>query len=134
MGVLSDDFKNWQVLIVDDEQDNREIASKILTFSGATTRTARNGEEGLEALKEFKPTLILLDLSMPKMNGWDMFKQVRANPEIAFIPIIAITAHALQSEKEQVKDMGFDGYISKPFSIASFLEEIRRTVQLTVRK
>ncbi|MBC8170570.1 MAG: response regulator [Anaerolineae bacterium] len=124
------DLKNWIVLVVDDERDNLEIAARIFSFNGATVHTARHGEEGLEVLRDIQPTLILMDLSMPRMSGWDMFKVVRANPKTAHIPILAVTAHVTADIRDRVKEVGFDGYLTKPFGITSLMEEARRAVSL----
>ena len=90
------------------------------------------GEDGLEGLKvlaHVTPTLILLDLSMPQMDGWEMIKRVRANPKTAHVPVIALTAHAMRGDKERVLAAGFDGYIPKPFLLDTFMCEIVRCVR-----
>jgi len=120
------DVTSWVVLIVDDEPDNRTIAKKVLTFSGAQVFTASDGAEGLELLTTIAPSFILLDLSMPVMDGWEMCKQVRANPATQHIPLIALTAHAMSGDRERVLENGFDGYIAKPFRLSSFMAEILR--------
>jgi CheY-like chemotaxis protein len=125
------DAKSWRVLVVDDEKDNLRVISKLLVFLGAEVHTARSGLEGLDMLKKIKPTFILSDLSMPMMNGWRMFKEVRNDPETQQIPIIAITAHAKWGTKESLLAEGFDGYIAKPFGISTFLTEIQRCLACT---
>lgn len=117
---------NWTVLIVDDEPDNRVIAEKVLAFAGARVHTAANGAEGMEKLETVIPSFILLDLSMPVMDGWEMFKQVRAKPTLRQVPVIALTAHAMAGDREKVLNAGFDGYISKPFRLSTFMSEILR--------
>ncbi len=119
---------NWTVLIVDDEPDNLMIPQEVLTFLGAKVHTAQDGEQGMELLTKVKPTFILLDLSMPRVDGWEMLKRIRANPETSHIPVIALTAHAMGGDKERVLEAGFNGYISKPFWFGPFLEEIKRCV------
>lgn len=123
------DMSTWSVLIVDDEIDNVGVAQKVLTFNGAKVSVARNGIEGLKALETLSPTFILLDLSMPEMDGWEMFSLVRQNPELSHIPIIALTAHAMSGDKERVMEAGFNGYIAKPFRINTFLEEIQNCLR-----
>lgn len=118
------DVKKWQVLIVDDDRDNLNVAAQYLQFLGAAVRTAQNGNEGLEALKTLQPNLILLDLSMPTMDGWQMLTLLRENPETARIPVIALTAHAMPSDRVKVMEAGFDGYITKPFLLASLVDQI----------
>jgi len=111
---------------VDDEPDNLMIPQEVLTFLGATVYTAENGEQGMELLATIKPTFILLDLSMPKLDGWEMIKRIRSSPETASITVIALTAHAMSGDKERVLEAGFNGYIAKPFWFEPFLEEINR--------
>lgn len=123
--MISKDMHDWLVLIVDDEPDNVGVAQKVLSFNGAQVHVARNGREGLEKLEHLTPTFILLDLSMPEMDGWEMFERVRANPRITRLPVIALTAHAMAGDRERVIDAGFDGYIAKPFRIDSFLADIQ---------
>lgn len=124
--MISQDIKEWRVLIVDDEPDNLNVARKVLSFGGAEVHIATNGIEGLAILQQIKPTFILLDLSMPEMDGWEMFNQARANYDLADVPIIALTAHAMTGDKEKIIAAGFNGYIPKPFRINSFLDEIHR--------
>lgn len=115
----------WTVLIVDDEPDNLGVAAKVLSFYGAKIYTAKDGVEGLQVLAGIEPTFILLDLSMPNMDGWDMLKHVRSDRRYDGLPIIAVTAHVMQGDKERVFAAGFDNYIPKPFRLDSFLSEIR---------
>lgn len=89
------DTSQWTVLVVDDEPDNREIAQTVLSFGGVKVHTAVNGADGIKLLETLSPTFVLLDLSMPVMDGWEMLKLVRANPKTQNIPIIALTAHAM---------------------------------------
>jgi CheY-like chemotaxis protein len=114
----------WSILVVDDEPDNVDVVAESLTFFGMTVRTASNGVEGLEILRDFKPDLILLDLSMPTMDGWQMRLHVKVNPETSHIPIIALSAHAMAGDKERVLDAGFDGYLPKPVKIATLTADI----------
>lgn len=113
--------EDWVVLIVDDDPDNLEVASSILTWQKATVHTAQGGQEGLALLENIQPTLILLDLSMPHLDGWAMIEQIRSNPRIAQTPVIALTAHALADDRFRIQSSGFDGYIIKPFRISGFI-------------
>lgn len=115
----------WTVLIVDDAPDNVEVARKVLKFQGAQVYVAADGESGLAKLAEIeKPTFILLDLSMPGMDGWHMLKEMRANPQLENLIVIALTAHAMEGDREKVLKAGFDGYIAKPFRLNSFINSI----------
>lgn len=121
---VTNDVGQWVVLIVDDEPDNRAIAETVLSFSGVRVHTAMHGEDGLQRLEEVLPTFILLDLSMPVMDGWEMIKALRDNPKTQGIPVIALTAHAMAGDREKVMEAGFDGYIAKPFRLGTFMAEL----------
>src|SRR5690554_4454116 len=117
--------QNWVVLAVDNEQDNLDVVEKVLSFEGAKVYTALNGIEGLAVLETVTPTFILLDLSMPHMDGWEMLEKLRANPVIQHIPVIALTAHAMDGDEERAIAAGFDGYVAKPFRISTLLNSIQ---------
>lgn len=122
---ISRNIAEWTVLIVDDAPDNVEVARKVLSFQGAEVHIATNGLSGLAKLAEIEPpTFILLDLSMPSMDGWQMLNEIRANPQLANMVVIALTAHAMEGDRERVLDAGFDGYIAKPFRLNSFINSI----------
>ena len=126
MALAEGDITSWTVLIVDDEPDNLTIAKKLLSVGGAKVSTAGNGVEGLELLKTLQPSFILMDLSMPEMDGWEMFRRVRNDPATQHIPVIALTAHAMAGDRERVLDAGFDGYVAKPFRLSTFMTELLR--------
>lgn len=125
---LHNDALQWTVLIVDDRIDNLTVAAKILSMNGAVVYTATSGTEGLDLLERLTPNCILLDLSMPKLNGWELLKAIRHNPTTAHIPVIAMTAHTLSSTRDDVFAAGFDGYIAKPFNINTLTGEVRRVM------
>jgi two-component system, cell cycle response regulator DivK len=117
--------KNWVVLAVDNEQDNLDVVEKVLSYEGAKVYTAMNGIEGLAMLEIVTPTFILLDLSMPQMDGWEMLEKLRANPVIKHLPVIALTAHAMDGDRDRALEVGFDGYVTKPFRIGTLLAAIQ---------
>ncbi|MCA9915918.1 MAG: response regulator [Anaerolineae bacterium] len=127
--MISENIKDWTVLIVDDEPDNLGVAQKVLLYNGAQVHIARNGLEGLTTLNDLTPTFILLDLSMPEMDGWEMFEKVRTMPALARVPVIALTAHAMAGDRERVFAAGFNGYIPKPFRINTLLDEIQKCLR-----
>ena len=120
---------DWHVLVVDDQPDNLAVAETALKFYGADVRVATNGREGLSVLQQFNANLILLDLSMPEMNGWDMFEQLRTNEATQHISVIALTAHAMVGDEEKVLNAGFDGYIPKPFSVSTIVSDIQKILK-----
>ncbi|NDJ54172.1 MAG: response regulator [Chloroflexi bacterium] len=122
--ITRDDVANWRVLAVDDHPDSLEVVVLTLESYGAEVHTARNGRACLDMLESFRPTFVLLDISMPVMDGWTALHQMRTDPELIAIPVIALTAHAMRGDKEEILRTGFDHYISKPFSPMSFLEDL----------
>jgi CheY-like chemotaxis protein len=128
----SDEMKQWTVLLVDDEPDNLDFTQKMLEFYGAQVYTSKNGIEGLKLLETITPTLILLDLSMPQMDGWEMFRRIRALPQGDKLRVIALTAHAMTTHRKQVTDASFDGYLTKPFRLKELVAEMHRVVQASL--
>jgi two-component system, cell cycle response regulator DivK len=127
--VNPENLAEWKVLIVDDQKDNLAVAEMVFHFHKAEVRVAHNGVEGMAMLKDYSPTLILLDLSMPEMSGWEMFKELRANESTMHVPVIALTAHAMAGDEQRVKEAGFDGYIAKPFSVATIIFQIQNILK-----
>lgn len=115
----------WTALIVEDDPDNLDLIWRVLTFNRAIVHVAHNGSQSLEILSRLKPTFVLMDLSMPHMDGWTTLKQIRATAECASVPVIAVTAHAMKGDRERVLAFGFDGYISKPFQVTTLVDQIR---------
>jgi CheY-like chemotaxis protein len=131
---ITDDPHSWKILIVDDDDDNLSVLQQFMDFLGASCHSAREGIQAMEMLDKMPINLILLDLSMPKMDGWQMIKQVRETESKAKLPVIAVTAHAMEGDKERALAAGFDGYISKPFLFAAMLTEIKRVVSASTSK
>ncbi len=119
----------WTIVIVDDQFDNVAVAQTVLEFLGAEVHVARNGREGLALLEHVTPTAILLDLSMPVLSGWDMFEQLHRRPDMKHVPIIAVTAHAMDGDRHRVLEAGFDDYISKPYDIHILSERIQAALE-----
>lgn len=122
------DTSTWRVLVVDDEPDNLEVVAETLEYEGVTVKTAANGKAALDALESYPATLIVTDLSMPVMNGWDFRARVKRDLRFADVKVIALSAHAIAGDKERALEAGFDGYITKPISIFSLLNDLRAAV------
>lgn len=120
----------WKIVIVDDTPDNLTVAETLLQFKGAEVLTASDGEEGMALLETIVPTVILLDIRMPKMDGWAMLRAVKKNPARARVPIIAVTAYAMDNDRAEILAAGFDGYISKPFDIFTLADTIKDFVTI----
>ncbi|HEX3053756.1 MAG TPA: response regulator [Aggregatilineaceae bacterium] len=126
-------INTWKVLVVDNEPDNCAVIKDVLEFYGVdVVKVAKNGAEGLEVLEHFKPTLILLDLSMPRMDGWEMLKHLKAKSEAVTASVIALTAHALPEDQIRVMAAGFDGYLQKPINVMMLLEDLRAVLKRTL--
>ena len=106
-----------RVLVVEDNRDNLMLINDLLAMLRYEFITAFNGVEGVEKATTELPDLILMDLSLPEMDGWTATKTIKANPVSAHIPIIALTAHAMVGDREKAIDAGCDDYISKPINI-----------------
>jgi len=105
---------NKTVLLVEDNEDNLVIYCTILRHAGYTVVEARDGQAGIDAAHEKQPAIILMDVSIPLVDGWEATRRLKADPATAAIPIIALTAHALASDQQKAVDAGCDGYIAKP--------------------
>jgi CheY-like chemotaxis protein len=128
MSPASEQAKGWIVLIVDDHHDNVMVARAALEYHGAEVHVAANGEEGLIVLESLDPTLILLDLAMPVMDGWKMLKRLQALPNMEQVPVIAVTAHAMDSDRSRVLDAGFDEFIAKPYDVTTFVARLKQVL------
>lgn len=106
--------KNSIVLLVEDNEDNLLIYSTILRHSGYTVVEARDGQAGIDAAKKENPGLILMDVSIPVIDGLEATRRLKADPATKAIPIIALTAHALASDQQKAIEAGCDAYIAKP--------------------
>jgi len=113
-----------RVLIVEDNTDNYELVRFLLERAGYETRWARNGREGILMSKEEKPDLILMDLSLPEIDGWTATERIKSDPETKHIPIAALTAHTLPGDRKRALEAGCDGYLSKPMNIALFTDTV----------
>ena len=115
-----------RILVVEDDEDNRKIVSKILSLEGYEIGEAVDGKEGLDKAQSWKPDLILMDLALPKMDGWEATRQIKANPELKDIPVIALTAFAMRGDEEQARAAGCDDYLPKPARPAEIREVVRK--------
>jgi CheY-like chemotaxis protein len=112
------------VLVVEDNLDNYELVRTILEFAGYDTFLAVNGEDGVNAAQKQKPDLILMDMSLPEMDGWEATKLIRANPETAHIPMIALTVHTLPLERRRALEAGVDAYLPKPYDAGQLIRVV----------
>ena len=116
------------VLLVEDNEDNLIVYRTILDHVGYRVIEARDGEEGVARARADKPDLILMDVSLPKMDGWEATRRIKADEETRQIPIIAVTAHALDDDREKATQVGCDGYLAKPVAPRRVVEEVERFI------
>ena len=111
------------ILIADDNDDNRELLRLLLSGAGYLVREARDGHECVTLAQSEPPDLIVVDLSMPLLDGWAVFKELKADERTSMIPCVAVTAHA-DLERNEALEAGFSAYVSKPFSGEALLKTI----------
>jgi CheY-like chemotaxis protein len=113
-----------KILLVEDNEMNRDMLSRRLNRNGFEVVIAVNGQEGVDLAASAKPDLILMDMSLPILDGWEATRQVKANPETSGIPVIALTAHAMVQDKERAMAAGCDEFDTKPIELPRLLEKI----------
>jgi len=114
------------ILLVEDNEDNRIVYSTILKHFGYEVSEALNGEEGIAKARTQQPDLILMDISIPVIDGWEATQVLKHDPSTKQIPIIALTAHALASDREKAMEVGCDGYLAKPCEPRAVVAEVQR--------
>ena len=114
-----------RVLVIEDTEDNRQIIRDLLTSFDYELIEAVDGAEGVSMAQAHHPDLILMDIQLPVMDGYDATRRIRTIPELARIPIIAVTSYALSGDEAKTREAGCDGYIAKPFSPRQLLAKIR---------
>ena len=117
------------ILVVDDYQDAREMYAEYLQFSGFRVAEARNGNEAVDQAFALKPDLILMDLSLPGMDGWEATRRLKADESTRHIPIVALTGHALAGASDGAKKAGCDSFVTKPCLPDDLVVEVRRMLK-----
>ena len=117
------------ILLVEDNEMNRDMLSRRLEKRGYTVAIAADGGAGVELAKSGHPDLILMDMSLPVIDGWEATKQVKADPETAHIPIIALTAHAMDSDRQKAIAAGCDDFDTKPVELSRLLGKIEELLK-----
>ncbi len=116
------------ILVIDDNLINLKLIRVILTKKGYEVQTATNAMEALSLLETIHPSLILMDIQLPGMDGLTLTRKIKATPRTSTIPIVALTAYAMKGDEQKTRDAGCDGYISKPIDVESFITMITHLV------
>lgn len=114
-----------RILVIEDTEDNRQIVRDLLTSVGYDLVEAVDGLEGVAAAEREKPDLILMDIQLPGIDGYEATRRIRAIPDLSKVPIIAVTSYALSGDEAKTREAGCDGYVAKPFSPRQLLAKIR---------
>ena len=115
-----------KVLIAEDNAVNRELLRELLELRGYSVLEACDGQEALEMVERTQPEILLLDIGMPILDGFAVIRRIRENPRLATLPVVAVTAYAMQGDQERILSSGFDGYLSKPVNASSLTQELDR--------
>ncbi len=120
-----------EVLIIEDDALNVRLLAQVCRSAGYTTRVARDGVEGLEAVEAKIPDLILLDVMMPRLDGYGVLERLRARAETALIPVVMVTAVQNDDARARCIDLGADDYVTKPFRIAELRDRMRSSLEMS---
>jgi two-component system, cell cycle response regulator DivK len=120
-----------RVLVVEDQYDNRRILRDLLTSAGYEMIEAVTGEEGVSVAEQQRPDLILMDMQLPVIDGYESTRRIKSNPELNSIPIIAVTSYAMSGDDVLAYEAGCDAYVTKPFSPRELLAKIREFLPLS---
>jgi two-component system cell cycle response regulator DivK len=114
-----------RILVVEDQEDNRAILRDLLSSAGYELIEATNGQEGIELARKERPDLILMDIQLPVIDGYEATRRIKGDAVLGSIPIIAVTSYALSGDEMKARTAGCDGYVTKPFSPRQLLAKVR---------
>ena len=115
-----------RLLLVEDNEMNRDMLSRRLRRKGHEVEIAVNGQDGIDSAQSLAPDLILMDMSLPILDGWEATRRLKADPATASIPVIALTAHAMSDDRQKALDAGCDDYDTKPVELPRLLDKIQQ--------
>jgi two-component system, cell cycle response regulator DivK len=114
-----------RVLVVEDQEDNRKILRDLLTHGGYQVLEVNDGEQALPAVAKHRPDVIVMDIQLPRVDGYEATRRIKADPALRMIPIIVVTSFALSGDEAKARAAGCDAYVAKPFSPRALLRTIR---------
>lgn len=115
-----------RVAVIEDNRDNLELVTTLLRALGHEPLTATSGRDGIELVRRERPDIVLLDLTMPEMDGFETLRELRRDAGTRAVPVVAVTAHAMVGDREAILAQGFDGYVPKPIAVEQLVEEMSR--------
>ena len=115
---------NKTILVVEDQEDNRQILRDLLASSGFLMIEAHDGQQALAMARSQRPDLILMDIQLPVVDGYEATRSIKRDPELKHIPVIAVTSYALSGDEERAREAGCDAYVAKPYSTRHLLAKI----------
>jgi two-component system, cell cycle response regulator DivK len=121
-------MNEWQVLVIEDEDDSMEVVQGLLDHHGIESVGVSTGEEALNVLEQMRPSLIIVDLALPGLNGWELLEHFKAHPVLKKVPRVAITAYHTAELAEEAIEAGFSAYFPKPLDATSFVRELEGIV------
>jgi two-component system cell cycle response regulator DivK len=124
-GTTGGNVMTKHILVVEDQEDNRQILRDLLANAGYRLTEAENGEQALAAVEQQPPDLILMDIQLPVLDGYEATRRIKANPSLRTIPIIAVTSYALSGDEDKARAAGCDDFVPKPYSPRQLLIKIR---------
>lgn len=119
----------WKILVADDDRVSRELIRDVLEEPGRQVLEAHNGREALEMAAEAEPDLVLLDIQMPVLDGYGALRELKRNPRFARLPVVAVTAMAMEGERRSALDAGFDAYMAKPINSVALRELVAQLLE-----
>jgi CheY-like chemotaxis protein len=123
-----------RVLIAEDNAINRELLRELLEARGYAVEEASDGQAALRMMEHSTPDILLLDIGMPVLDGYAVVRKVRENPRLVHLPVLAVTAYAMQGDRENILSSGFDGYLAKPVNAGLLIEEVKRLLARADRR
>lgn len=126
---MSEKLAKAHILLVEDMEDNRDMLTRRLVRNDYKVTSAVDGEQALELASSANPDLILMDMSLPKIDGWEVTRRLRATPETADVRIIALTAHAMKGDEERAMQAGCNDYDTKPVDLSRLLAKMQRQLE-----
>jgi CheY-like chemotaxis protein len=118
-----------KALVAEDNPVNRELLRELLENRGYDVVEAPDGQEALRMIEQTRPDILLMDIGMPILDGFAVIRKIRENPSLAALPVLAVTAYAMQGDRDKVLNAGFDGYLSKPINARDLANELERLLR-----